>query len=266
MSMKNTGEIFSHKVLVPMSPHGEFNFPHWYKKLTLDISSRNLNQLGIGIERTEEEISSELLEDTDVLYILIPRFPYSEREQKIIIEFIQKGGSLYLVSDEEMRSPLSTNVNKLIEPFDMELTHDVDKQFWGHDIWNGGAIAKKGVINKEDREIPFHGGRAVIGGTPFSYIMDEEGVTELVHGAYKEVEGGGRIIVLGEVMASIQFLGTDTGVRLSGERMGLEEGKKPDPSRVYMSPLLTDWWGKDSEIFVVETMQWLVANKNKKDL
>ena len=101
------------------------------------------------------------------------------------------------------------------------------------------------------------------GGTPFSFIMDEKGITDLAHGAYTEVEGGGRIIALGEVMASVQFLGTDTGVRMSGERMGKSAVDKVDRTRIYMSSLLTDWWGKDSEIFLVETMQWLVANKKK---
>ncbi len=58
-------------------------------------------------------------------------------------------------------------------------------------------------------------------------------------GAYKRLDNGGRIVVLGEGMASL-FLGEPNGVRLSGSLN--------DP---------TTYWGKDSAIFMEEVLTWL---------
>jgi hypothetical protein len=117
--------------------------------------------------------------------------------------------------DEEQRQSLQkTGVNNLISPFDMQLTPDTEY------LHNTGAIAKAGEINKADREVPFSGGRAVEGGTAFAYQLDKEGKPSRPFGAYRRLDSGGRIVVLGEGMASL-FLGDPKAVRLSGDRKNL---------------------------------------------
>ena len=62
-------------------------------------------------------------------------------------------------------------------------------------------------------------------------------------GALTVVGSRGRVVVLGEGMASL-FLGTADGVRLSGV--------PNDPSQ-------TTYWGKDSAIFMEELLTWLIG-------
>jgi hypothetical protein len=161
-------------------------------------------------------------------------FPVHERDS--IVAFVNGGGSLLLVLDEERRQSLEkTGVNNLITPFGMRLTPDTEY------LHNTGAIATAGEINKADREVPFSGGRAVEGGTAFAFQLDREGKPSQPFGAYKRLQNGGRIVVLGEGMASL-FLGDPNAVRLTGV--------PNDPTR-------TTYWGKDSAIFMEEVLAWL---------
>ena len=57
--------------------------------------------------------------------------------------------------------------------------------------------------------------------------------------AYTRAEGGGRLVVLGEGMASL-FLGDPNAVPLSGSLDNLLQ-----------------YWGKDSAIFIEEVLSWL---------
>jgi hypothetical protein len=105
---------------------------------------------------------------------------------------------------------------------------------------NTGAIAKAGEINKADREVPYDGGRQVFGGTPFAYQLDREDNPAQPYAAYAKADNGGRIVVMGEGMAS-PFLGVPEAVRLTVE------------------PTNPKWWGKDSLIFMEEVLSWLLA-------
>jgi hypothetical protein len=87
--------------------------------------------------------------------------------------------------------------------------------------------------------VPFSAGRAVEGGTPFAFQLDKDGKPSQPFGAYKRLETGGRIVVLGEGMASL-FMGDPNSVRLSGNR------NNPTP-----------YWGKDSAVFMEEVLAWL---------
>lgn len=215
------------KLMVTQS-HGEWKNPARLNKLARD--------LGIEFIALKQEVTKELLKGIDVVYILMPSEEIGDKERSVLIEYIKGGGSMLLVQDSEKRQSISTTrANELIAPFGMELTDDTPY------VHNCGAMAKKGEINKKDREIPYSGGRAVVGGTPFSYMLNEDGhPSDLVHGAYLEKANGSRIIVLSEGMASL-FLGVEDGVRLTGTTV-------QD----------TKYWGKDSEIFNKELLEWLI--------
>jgi hypothetical protein len=191
-------------------------------------------KLGLEIQTSAERINSAALEGARILYLRAPSTEFTDTEIETIIAFVKGGGSLLLVLDEERRQSLKrTRVNDLLSPFDMRLTPDTEY------LHNNGGIAKAGEINKADREVPFDGGRAVEGGTAFAFQLDKEGSPSQPFGAYKRLDNGGRIVVLGEGMASL-FLGHPNGVRLSG-----------DPNNP------TTYWGKDSAIFMEEVLTWL---------
>jgi hypothetical protein len=191
-------------------------------------------KLGLDIQTSAGPISAAALEGARVLYLRAPSKEFTAAETAAIVAFVKGGGSLLLVLDEERRQSLEkTGVNNLIGPFGMRLTPDTEY------LHNNGAVARAGEINKADRQVPFSGGRAVEGGTAFAYQLDKEGKPWHPFGAYERLETGGRIVVLGEGMASL-FLGDPEGVRLSGDLKNL-----------------TPYWGKDSVIFMEEVLTWL---------
>ncbi|MCC6538744.1 MAG: DinB family protein [Bryobacterales bacterium] len=194
-------------------------------------------RVGFHVSVSEQSITPASLQKARLLYLRAPSKEFSRAEKDAIVAFVKAGGSLLLVVDEEQRQPLAaTGVNDLIQPFGIRLTPDTPY------VHNCGAIAKAGEINRADRELPYSGGRAVEGGTPFAFQLDQEGKPAQAFAASAKVEGGGRLVVMGEGMASI-FLGQKQGVRLSG------------PPRDARN---TVYWGQDSAIFMEEVLAWLV--------
>ena len=193
-------------------------------------------KLGLEIQTSARPINAEALKGVRILYLRAPSKEFAAAETEAIVAFVKGGGSLFLVLDEERRQSLEkTGVNNLITPFGIRLTPDTEY------LHNCGGIAKAGEINKADREVPFSGGRAVEGGTAFAFQLDKDGKPAQPFGAYKRLDNGARIVVLGEGMAAL-FLGTPYGVRLTGV--------PNDPTR-------TTYWGKDSTIFMEELLMWL---------
>jgi hypothetical protein len=191
-------------------------------------------KLGLEVQTSAEPITAKLLEGARILYLRAPSKEFTAEEAEAVVAFVKRGGSLLLVLDEERRQSLDkTGVNNLIAPFGMRLTPDTEY------LHNTGAVAKAGEINKGDREIPFSGGRAVEGGTAFAFQLDKDGKPAQPFGAFQRSDTGGRIVVLGEGMASL-FLGDPNAVRLTGAR------NEP-----------TNYWGKDSAIFMEEVLMWL---------
>jgi hypothetical protein len=191
-------------------------------------------KLGLEVHTSKEPITAATLEGARLLYLRAPSGEFTESEAAAITAFVKGGGSLLLVLDEERRQSLEkTRVNQLLASFGLKLTPDTEY------LHNNGAIAKAGEINQADRQVPFSGGRAVEGGTPFAYQLDKDGKPWHPFGAYKRVDGGGRVVVLGEGMASL-FLGDPKAVRLSGDLKNL-----------------TPYWGPDSAIFMEEVLTWL---------
>jgi hypothetical protein len=193
-------------------------------------------RLGLELQTSAQPINAESLKGVRILYLRAPSKEFAAAETEAIVAFVKGGGSLLLVLDEERRQSLEkTGVNNLITPFGMRLTPDTAY------LHNCGGIAKAGEINKADREVPFSGGRAVEGGTPFAFQLDKDGKPAQPFGAYRRVNDRARIVVLGEGMASL-FLGAPNGVRLTGAPRDATG---------------TTYWGKDSAIFMEELLMWL---------
>lgn len=194
-------------------------------------------KLGAELVGSQSAITPEALKGFRLLVLRMPVQEIKPEERDAIADFVRKGGSLLLAFDEERRASLATTrVNDVIAPFGMKLTDDTEYRH------NTGAIAKKGAINAADRELPYSGGRAVEGGTPFAWQFDKDGKPAEVFAASTTVGKTGRVVVLGDAMATL-FLGTPEGVRLTGVPR--------DPSK-------TTFWGKDSAIFMEELLTWLI--------
>lgn len=191
-------------------------------------------KLGLDLQTSTAPITAAALDGARLLYLRAPSAPFTDAEAAAIVAFVKGGGSLLLVLDEERRQSLEkTRVNSFIAPFGMKLTGDTEY------LHNTGALAKAGEINKADRQVPFSGGRAVEGGTPFAYQLDKKGAPGHPFGAYTRLETGGRVVVLAEGMASL-FLGDPKAERLSGDQKNI-----------------TPYWGPDSAIFMEEVLAWL---------
>lgn len=209
--------------------HGEFDPPEQMKAIGASLD--------YTLEPKRNAITPESLQGSRLVYLRAPNGTFTQPEKTAIIQFVKNGGSLLLVLDEEQRQNLAkTGVNGIIAPFGMQLTPDTPQ------IDNVGAIAKAGKINHADREIPYDGGRAVTGGTPFAYQLDKQGKPNQPCAAYVTVPNGGRVIVMGEGMASL-FLGEPGAERLKVDKA---------------NPNNTKWWGKDSSIYMEEVLAWLI--------
>lgn len=183
-------------------------------------------------------ITAESLKNASLVELEENGRHYTPDEVAAILDYLRHGGSVIAVIDEESRTPLlSDGISLITKPFGIALTPDTKY------LHNCGGIAKAGVINKHDREIPYSGGRAVTGGTPFAWQLDKDGKPGEPFAAYVEIENGGKLVVLAEKMAWLG-LGVPEGVRLSGVPNDVSK---------------TTYWGKDSKIFMEEVRCWLTC-------
>jgi len=140
-----------------------------------------------------EKIKPELLANGDLLFIHIPSTKYSSEEVSAITGFLDKGGSMFIVMDEDHWSTLKqTNVNEILKPFGLEYgTKSQDTLVGGH--------SKAGIITDKALKITYDNGRVIQGGTPFCFNQTEQ----YPFGTYMILPKGGRIIVMGDGMSSL---------------------------------------------------------------
>lgn len=141
-----------------------------------------------------DEITAEDLEMSDLLFIHVPSSKYNDDEITAITGFLNDGGSVFLAMDVDYWSTLEqTNLNDIIRPYGITLGSDSPDT-------EVGAATREGEITQEPVKIPYHGGRIVNGGTPFAFTT---GPDEIPFAVYKELESGGKIIVMGDAMAPL---------------------------------------------------------------
>jgi hypothetical protein len=142
----------------------------------------------------KKDITPDGLKECDLLFIHIPSATYTPGEIGAITKFIAGGGSLFLVMDQDTWSTLDqTNVNDLIRPFGIQFGGESpDALAGGHT--NAGPITDKRL------KISYHGARTVTGGTPFCFNDRSDSNP---FGTFKEVENGGKVVVMGDGMVSL---------------------------------------------------------------
>src|SRR5690606_2456019 len=150
--------------------------------MTKEINKNTSFQNG-ELAYLKEEIKASQLVDCDLLFIHIPSTKYKPSEVKAINDYLQNGGSLFLVMDVDYWSTLEqTNVNDIISPFGLQFRAD------SPDTPTGG-ITKTGLLTDKALKIPYHGGRIIEGGTPFCFNKETE---EYPFGAFMELKNGGK--------------------------------------------------------------------------
>ena len=159
-----------------------------------DQITKNAASLNSDIGYLKGEIKPDDLAKCDLMFIHIPSTKYAPGEIKAITQYLQNGGSLFLVMDVDYWSTLEqTNVNDIIEPFGI--------QYGGQspDTLSGG-YTKAGIITDKPLKITFAEGRIVKGGTPFCFSTQSEGYP---FGTFRELKNSGKIIVMGDGMVSL---------------------------------------------------------------
>jgi hypothetical protein len=140
------------------------------------------------------EIKPEDLSDCDLLYIHVPSSKYSPDEIKTITDYLNNGGSLFLVMDEDYWSTLEdANANDIISPFGI-LFGKVSPDS------GVGGYTRAGLITQKALKITYQQGRTIKGGTPFCFSSQSE---EYPFGVFKKLKSGGKIIVMGDGMTSL---------------------------------------------------------------
>lgn len=154
----------------------------------------NASSLNAELDFLVNEINASSLRDSDLLFIHVPSSQYSENEIDAIEDFLNNGGSLFLAMEVDYWATLDqANVNDIIRPFGIQFGSDSpDSQV--------GGQTRDGLITEQSLKIPYHGGRIVNGGTPFSFSVGSEAVP---FGTCAKLDNGGKIIVMGDGMASL---------------------------------------------------------------
>ena len=139
------------------------------------------------------DITPNALANNSLLFVHIPSAQYSAEEVAAVQQYIRQGGSLFLVLDSDYWSTLEqTNVNDLIKPFGIQMGAN------SQDTRPGGyAVAS--AVTPQKTNVIYHGARTLAGGTPFCF-NDQ---SDECFGVYQDVEGGGRIVVMGDGMVSL---------------------------------------------------------------
>ncbi|WP_416864446.1 MAG: hypothetical protein ACMVP2_17760 [Imperialibacter sp.] len=155
--------------------------------------SKNASSLGAQVGFLNEAITPAQLAKCDLLFIHIPSSTYSANEVKAITEYVAKGGSLFLVMEEDYWSTLKqTNTNDLIRPFGIQFGENSTDSL-------SGGLTKPTPVIKNPLKITYHGGRVVTGGTPFCFNSQ----TKAPFGVFTTLNNGGKVIAMGDGMTPL---------------------------------------------------------------
>ena len=139
-------------------------------------------------------IRPEDLSNCNLLYIHIPSSKYTPNEIHAITQYLKKGGSLFVVMDEDYWSTLEdANINDILKPFGIQFGKESpDSAVRGY--------TKAGLVTEKSLKITYEKGRIIRGGKPFCFNNQSE---EYPFGVFKNLKNGGKIVVMGDGMTSL---------------------------------------------------------------
>ncbi|MCX2681758.1 DUF1080 domain-containing protein [Galbibacter sp. EGI 63066] len=181
----------------------------WNDPKSMDINNEKINRvymmsgelmktikpINVQVDYSYGLLDENVLEEKDILFIHVPKKQYTTNEIQSIHNFLNNGGSMFMVMDSDYWSSLDdTNVNAIIAPYGIQYGDAIP------DTLSGGHTVK-GEINDDVLKISYHEARKVNGGIPFCY-GDELGKA-YPFGVYATTKGGGKLVVMGEAMVSL---------------------------------------------------------------
>ena len=102
---------------------------------------------------------------------------------------------MFIVMEVDYWSTLEkANVNDIVQPFGVVYKND------NPDVKSSGGYTEAGAVAGKRFSIPYHGARIVEGGTPFCFSNQTK---ENPFGVYKKLDGGGKIVAMGDGMVSL---------------------------------------------------------------
>jgi hypothetical protein len=111
-----------------------------------------------------------------------------------VTRYLKKGGSLFLVMDEDYWSTLEdANVNDILKPFGIQFGKESPDSAIG-------GYTKAGLVTEKSLKITYEKGRIIRGGKPFCFSNHSE---EYSFGVFKKLKNGGKIVVMGDGMTSL---------------------------------------------------------------
>ena len=90
-------------------------------------------KLGLEVQTSAAPITANVLEDARILFLRAPSGEFTAAEAEAIVAFVKRGGSLFVVLDEERRQSLEkTRVNSFTQPIwpEADARHRVPSQQW----------------------------------------------------------------------------------------------------------------------------------------
>jgi len=139
------------------------------------------------------KITPTQLAKCDLLFIHIPSAQYDADEVNAIRQYVEKGGALFLVMDEDYWTNLEkTNVNDIVSPAGIKFGNN------SSDTTTGGHTKPCPITDKK-LKVTYHGARAVTGGTPFCYSNQSEANP---FGVFTKLKKG-KMVVMGDGMVSL---------------------------------------------------------------
>jgi hypothetical protein len=163
-------------------------------KYMTDELAKNAAAHEASLGYVKKAITADALAKSDLLFIHSASTKYTPEECRAIEQFVKKGGSLFIVMEEDYWGTLAqVNVNDIVTPFGITFKADNSNKA-------SGGHSQAGVVTKARYSIPMHGARLVEGGKPFAYsnVSDENPFA-----VYAETTGGGKVVAMGEGMVSL---------------------------------------------------------------
>ena len=98
----------------------------------------------------KEEISSEKLKQTNLIVFGGPKEMFTKAEFECLIQFLEKGGSILVMGSEGGEQKMNTNINYLLEQYNMSLNNDgvVRTNFFKY-FHPKEVLIQAGVLNKD---------------------------------------------------------------------------------------------------------------------
>ena len=156
--------------------------------------TKNATALNAQVGYQKTKITPAALTGCDLLFIHIPSARYEPGEIKAIQQYLQQGGALFVVMEQDYWATLAqVNVNEMLQPFGIVFKEDSP-------LTQSGGYSQVGPVTKQRFSIPYHGARIVEGGTPFCFSTHSEAYP---FGVYQPVKQGGKIIAMGDGMVSL---------------------------------------------------------------